>query len=498
MTSKDELDRVKKSVLIVVSSLGQYPELFRIARLLKDTSKYKPILYFNQGVHESNVYVANCLNYGIDILDYRFGHIEGMRISSSQKSVVEVIQEQQHKIQKESNPDFKLKSYIKQNLPMLFKFLKTSVYFIYKNIHLLGFFYRVAVKLRRAKREKSIIDAFKIDLMVFAEDSEDYFTPQLIEVGHKKGIKSVVFPYTFANQFEFLEDAYFNDRRVNKNILNCIAGYFFPKWTYFYKNKKLLKSTASFIFATELFKRSPPNPWVMSSGYADVIAVESKFMREYYHKAGIPSDQMLETGYLSLDQLSHVSQKKNEIKADLAKCLGIDANKPWVVCAVPPSQWPRAGVGFSTYDDFLNKFLGLFKQFKEVEVLFKFHPRLDLNDIKKLCEKHKIIFVENDTVELVGISNAYIASVSSTIRWVLALGIPTINYDLYAYRYGDFDSAKNYKTVERFEDFEKAVQDLYNQCIEKDKMAFVVQAEYGQLDGKAKERILKLFGQLTS
>ena len=39
---------------------------------------------------------------------------------------------------------------------------------------------------------------------------------------------------------------------------------------------------------------------------------------------------------------------------------------------------------------------------------------------------------------LVAISDMYVASVSSTIRWAILAGIPVINYDVYQYGYEDF------------------------------------------------------------
>jgi len=350
--------------------------------------------------------------------------------------------------------------------------------------------------IRRRKREAIYFDQLKIKLLVFGEDSVDYYTPQLIRLGHSKNVKSVVFPYTFANQFEFLEDAYFNDRRVNSNFLNRVIGKIFPKWTYLYKGKILLKSYPSLILSTELFKLSPPNPWVMSSGFSDVIAVESPFMKQYYEKAGIPSNKMIETGYPSLDSVHHFYKNKLERKADIATKLKLDIKKPFILCAVPPSQWPRPGVGFDNYDQFLKEFFEYLANFTDAEIIYKFHPRMDAEEIAQIGSNYNIRYSLSDTAELIAISDMYLASVSSTIRWALALGLSTINYDLYDYGYGDFDGSRNVQTVVTFGNFKTAFEKQYKFLVQQFKNP-EFDRFYGNVDGHSGDRIIKLFLEMT-
>ncbi len=488
----------KKNVLIVISAMGQFPEMFRIAEILKNSEEFNPVVYFNLGIYPGHPNVAFCLDSGIDVLDYNFGYVESRRVSLQEKPVFDVIQEQQLQIQVENGPNLKLKELVKQKLPEVFKWIKATVHFVYMNLHLLGIAYRVGVKVKRLRKERTFLGLTKPALMLFGEDSEDYFTPQLIKLGHEIGVKSVVFPYTFANQYEFLEDAHFNDRRVNRNFLNFVVGKAFPKWTYQYNGKNLLKSSPSLILSSELFKAAPPNPWVMSSGFADVIAVESQYMKDYYREAGIPDQQMLETGYPSLDQISQIHTRRADFRKAMGDSIGLDPKKPWVVCAVPPSQWPRAAVGFKSYSQFLREFIQYFSKFTDVEVIFKFHPRLDANDVKKLCDQHKIKFVFEDTATLVALSDAYIASSSSTMRWSLALGVPTINYDAYNYNYGDFKHGKNFDVVVKFEEFQDVFKKLHAKLIcRKESTECSFQKDFAVLDGKAHQRILELFQKLT-
>lgn len=488
---------MKKNVLLVVSTLGQFPEIFKISKMLRLSERFYPIVYFNQGVDGDNPYVQQLIQHDIEVVGNHSPFIKsavhvGEELPSTVSTSEVCLSEKKRK------SFFKPRTFIKNNFPELFKFLKKFVHYYYKYVTLPDFVFRIIRTIKRFRREKALLLNHKICLIVLAEDSVDYNTPQLVHLGHELGIKSVVFPYTFANQFEFLEDAHFNNRTVRGGVFSFIAGVFFPKWRRSYKGKTLLKSSPSLIFATEIFGLTPPDPWICCSGFADVIAVESDFMKNYYSVAGIPGTQMRVTGYPSTDELHSVVCNRDINKKKTAIEIGVSDQKPWVLIAVPPTQWPRAAHGFSSYDEFLDTFISFFKSFDSVEVIFKFHPRESSEIIKGYCHRYKINYVSADTAYLIGMTDLYVASVSSTMRWALALGIPTINYDLYNYGYGDFEGADNFFSVVDFEQFKKVFLSEYSTLIGPNEAhGLRPQSKYAVLDGRASQRILDLFNSLV-
>jgi glycosyltransferase involved in cell wall biosynthesis len=66
--------------------------------------------------------------------------------------------------------------------------------------------------------------------------------------------------------------------------------------------------------------------------------------------------------------------------------------------------------------------------------------------------------VTEPTEQLVPLADVYVASISATIRWALALGIPVINYDCYRYRYDDYQDAAGMLLVEDQHAFAAALQ----------------------------------------
>jgi hypothetical protein len=488
----------KKNVFLVVCVPGQAVEILEIARLLNASDVFFPIIYFNLGNINRTPLMVDILAQGIDILDYNLGYIPSNQVEENQPDSTKSA------LAKKELPKAKaIKNRIKTKHPLLFSFVKWVVGTYYGLVsiflHEFSFIHYILGKIERMKKETFLIRTYNVQLLILAEDSEGYFTPQLIRVAQKNRVKAVVFPYTFANQFEFLEDAFFNKQWANASFLSSCAGRFFTKWTRNYKGKKLLRWRPEIIFAAELFGQSAPSPWVMNSGSANVIAVESQFMKKYYLAAGIPEKQMQETGFVSLDVLSTVLKNRNAIRREMSQRYQLNLEKPWLVCAVPPSQWPRTGVGFSSYDHFLNEFVSFLKSYPDIEVILKFHPRLSQTESRQLCQAFHLTHVESGTAQLIGVADFYLASVSATIRWALACGLPTINYDLYAYRYQDFTHACGLFSVEHFSEFKI----LFNQVHDEVVRAFarkeitVAQPEFGRLDGKSGERILSLFRRLT-
>jgi hypothetical protein len=103
--------------------------------------------------------------------------------------------------------------------------------------------------------------------------------------------------------------------QVPASLQNRITARVFPQWALRYPF--LLRSPYAKIIAVEQFGLAPPNPWLLNSGFADAIAVESAAMLDYYREAGIPDRQLVETGSVTDDVMVAVrtdaSQGRNSL-----------------------------------------------------------------------------------------------------------------------------------------------------------------------------------------
>jgi len=107
--------------------------------------------------------------------------------------------------------------------------------------------------------------------------------------------------------------------------------------------------------------------------------------------------------------------------------------------------------------------------------------------------------IDEPAYQLLSLSDIYISTVSSTIRWAIACGVPVINFDFYRYRYEDFEAVDGvlYATTEvlflLFLDALLKQPDFYKKIKDQQQLS----APYwGALDGRCCERIDNIIQQV--
>ena len=131
-----------------------------------------------------------------------------------------------------------------------------------------------------------------------------------------------------------------------------------------------------------------------------------------------------------------------------------------MLVAFPPDQYAAASNEFEypSFDRLVDGWLRALAPLADtVNILVRPHPRLDPRELAGF-EQGGCRIVMHATEELVPLADIYIASISATIRWALALGIPVINYDCYRYRYEDYKDAPGMVLVEDQHAFAAAVE----------------------------------------
>jgi len=94
-----------------------------------------------------------------------------------------------------------------------------------------------------------------------------------------------------------------------------------------------------------------------------------------------------------------------------------------------------------------------------------------------------------------------VASVSATIRWVIASGKPVINYDVYQAKYKDYNETKGVLTVYTGENFVSILKRLTTDEAYFGEVQRLQQADsrfWGRLDGRSFNRILSLFDDIIA
>jgi UDP-N-acetylglucosamine 2-epimerase len=288
-----------------------------------------------------------------------------------------------------------------------------------------------------------------------------------------------------------------------KDPVNHLVGSIFRRWTLSFRGKQLLRLPADQVIAKVLFGLAPPNPWVLHCGFADTIAVESQATKEYCQNEGIDSQQLIATGSIDNDILYNGLAKREELKKRLCQKFNIPFDKPILLSALPPDMLygqGRSECEFTNYNALVQYWIKTITSNKQYSVIVNLHPAAKIEEMQGL-KKHDLILTKGEISRLIPLCDIFVASISSTIQWAIACGKPVVNYDVYKYRYTDYQTVSGVLTMESKREFEETLQKLldnqqfYNMIASQQR---ATAKRWGILDGKSGARTLQLIDNLTA
>jgi hypothetical protein len=343
----------------------------------------------------------------------------------------------------------------------------------------------------------------KPEIVVLGGDMVGYDTSLFVKAAHQRGIPVAVVPSTMSNGLEQAEVYFDNPDHWLQGWLNLLAAFCFPKWVTRHKGRRLLRERGARIIAMELFGVSPPRPWIFNSGFADAIATESHAMQDYYVAAGLGREKLVVTGSPSDDAMSAAVADRIARRRRLCESLDLPVDRPLLLSALPPDflyvVGGRPQCDFKEYAELVQFWVDGLRTAKRYNKVLCLHPSVDPETMKYL-QSEDLRIAKLPTAELVPLCDLYVACVSSTIRWAIACGIPVINYDVYRYRYTDYMGVDAVKAVEEQSEFLEELQKLTNDDAYYAQVAArqrAIRERWGTLDGKSGERIVALFEHLT-
>lgn len=296
-----------------------------------------------------------------------------------------------------------------------------------------------------------------IDAVILPEDIVGNTWPMAIAAAHRRGIPALVLPYTLANREEAVQSLKGEEAYQSRN--NELASMLFPRWRYQEGEIDIVRLPSAHIFAHEELGVTPPDPWTMNSGFADKILVDSEASLDYFAAAGIPRGQMVVVGSVSQDRMFEIRQQRSQHLDRLRNALSLDGERPLLLISGCPNQLSAAvpSCEFQNMQQ-LAEFVGrtVAPLAGQYDLVVRPHPNFP--EFGTLLAPFGIRTTDAPTASLVPLADLFIAFASATIRWAIACGVPTINYDVFNYGYGDFNSATGVVTVASAADFRTQVQ----------------------------------------
>jgi hypothetical protein len=330
-----------------------------------------------------------------------------------------------------------------------------------------------------------------IETVLIPEDIVGYVWPVLIRAGKDLGRPTLVFPYTLANELEPLRSLREQPEFQTRN--NLLAALLCPSWRMAREGVDLVRLPSSHVFAHVAMGIAPPRPWMMNSGHADLICVDSRASFDYFRAGDIPAKRMRVTGSVSQDHLFARREAKAEGLRLLRRELGLVGEKPLLLLSGCPNQLagPVPDCEFADMES-IAAFVGACCAPLAEHYHLVVRPHPNYPEFGAMMERVGFASTMTATSRLVPICDLFIAFASATIRWAITAGVPTINYDVFRYDYGDFKTAPGVLSVAARETFESAVRSMLPGSAAYRAAAAAQASEsarWGVMDGKCLDRI---------
>ncbi len=332
-----------------------------------------------------------------------------------------------------------------------------------------------------------------VDAVILPEDNVERDSYAWVESARRRRIRSVVLSYGALSAQEAVNAYKFSPTHAVNPLQSEWVRQHLPRWLSEGEGYAITRLPYYQLLARELTMTAPFNPWLVNAGHADAIALESAAIKATYIEFGFLPNQLRVIGHPFQDILADLLRGRDRHREALFARCGLDRDRPLVVVAMPPDQFPcRQGV-YPSYADLVSAFACLPAQLAHCNVVISPHPNLS-ERASALIRGTGVTMIAAPVVELLPLADIYVACVSSTIKWALACGIPVINYDCYGYQYSEYRDLPQVLCVDDEDGFREALKLVGNHELREPliQSARKQATHWGALDGGAFRRLIDL------
>jgi len=314
----------------------------------------------------------------------------------------------------------------------------------------------------------------------------------LISVLNRRNINTIVLQWAQTIPKEYYQSV--RSKTKADNVVSIVQNRF----------KKRMRGVVEKVFGVKFAE-------AYGEGNAKYFAVMGPHYREMFCSQGVSEKKLVVTGHPEFDRLHELSLgiKSPGFKRTIVKDFGLDNSKPiWILAREAIVYFKLVPRG-KDKEDICTVLDTLSEYHPQVQIVLKMHPRdsEEYYDFVKQKFPHVILIHECDLYSLIAVCELYVAQISTTMMWAIALDKPVISYDFNNQPYWHYfrdkegqpywhyfrdkegviraDSPKELaKKVEILNNNGPSSEDYENRQIAKQK--------YMILDGRACERIAEL------
>ena len=304
--------------------------------------------------------------------------------------------------------------------------------YLSKNVFLYKF--RELIISSRLKRYKTICYEYLYEekfslVMSMSDRTHDYLESSMLYEARNIGLK-IILPYLA--QYDLKAALRYRLNKFGK-IKNEFRPFHPPtlyKIISFFKFRDQLNDGYFFqspyiLNAHRRNKTISDYPWWPGNGNSDIVCVDNDHTAKQYIDNRVPASKLRIVGHSQLDEVFLSLKNKITIKDTLIKKYNLNAKKKFYILSLPQ----HAEQGYLKWEEHIAQIEKIIKIIKKrnCNFLVSIHPRQDKLKYLYLVDKYNCNFIDEPLSNIIGISDIFISSNSSTAIWATLCGIPVLN-----------------------------------------------------------------------
>jgi len=352
----------------------------------------------------------------------------------------------------------------------------------------------------RIREVRTLIRNNNASMLLMPDSSPTYFGPLLASAARKENVIVLTNPLDRDSPRSYAM-IYKSDNSLSlSGMLGRVIFKVFPKWVIEYENKRILRMSFEEVVSQEILKISPPKPWHTFGFLENIVVANNEIQQSFFSSIGVDKEKIKVVGCPELDYLAKVTAEgfNNSPRDFFAN------KKPVIVCALPQTHWiaGRPEAEFQDHKEMIDTWIECLSAQSNYNIVISLHPSMPYNDYKYL-DRDNLKVAREDILNLIPICSIFVACLSSTIQFAIALGKPVINYDVYRYsleiEHLRFTKAKGTVTVLNKNDFLTEITKITSDSSYYNLLAGYqknISKEWGLVDGESMDRFTDLIDSL--
>jgi len=313
------------------------------------------------------------------------------------------------------------------------------------------------------KSTETLFAKLGADILVVSNNKVNFFHPFIFRAAELQRLPVVFLPFGYETSASYRDKLGRTSTERSTLIRRLVFRAVFRQWDLPDVEHLPPSELIAHLFYMALLGAYPSKPLSPYGGNANIVLAESRFMRDIYKTLCSRHTRIEITGSPNGDIALRAFRNCGALRSALLSRYSKSSESSVVAISVPqymPTYWPGPN-GIKKYYDTLHLFFSdLHSVSIDVVFICSIHPRSGIDIVTAAAGYDNIVFVADSVYELIALCDFYIACESSTIRTAIALGKPTINYDIYNFCFDTFSSSYGVLGVTDHLKFREILQDF--------------------------------------